>query len=258
LKELQSLEEQAKQMEGLKKYQTLCERARTVLHYDNLPRLAMQRYLGVLNTKMNEFLKLFMAGHGASTLDYLLRYQLLQYLFPETVDSLRDNSLALPLLEAAVDSTDQRIAEDKPVTPAFLLAAALWAPVCRQEKLLREQGDAPMVALHAAGQQVIARQAQVLSIPKRFSQPMREIWEFQLRLTRRKGHKAAELVDHRRFRAAYDFLLLREQAGEETGGLGDWWTSFQTLPAEERLRQAGSKDNARRRRPPRKRPAGQV
>ena len=59
LKELQSLEEKAKQMDGLKKYQSLCERARTVLHYDNLPRLAMQRYLGTLNSKLNQFLSLF-------------------------------------------------------------------------------------------------------------------------------------------------------------------------------------------------------
>ena len=67
---------------------------------------------------------------------------------------------------------------------------------------------------------------------------MREIWEFQLRLERKQGRRAAELVDHRRFRAAYDFLLLREQAGEKSGDLGDWWTHFQTLPFDERLAQA--------------------
>jgi poly(A) polymerase len=67
---------------------------------------------------------------------------------------------------------------------------------------------------------------------------MREIWEFQLRLQNRRGRKAAELVDHRRFRAAYDFLLLREQAGEETGDLGSWWTDFQQLPMDQRLQQA--------------------
>ena len=69
---------------------------------------------------------------------------------------------------------------------------------------------------------------------------MREIWEYQLRLRNRRGRKAAELVDQRRFRAAYDFLLLREEAGELTGDLGAWWTSFQELPMEERLKQVGS------------------
>ena len=92
-------------------------------------------------------------------------------------------------------------------------------------------------------------------IPKRFSIPMREIWEFQLRLQRRQGKKAAELVEHRRFRAAYDFLLLREQAGEDTGGLGPWWTEFQTLNMDQRVEKA--RDNSgkpgRRRRPRRRR-----
>jgi poly(A) polymerase len=95
-----------------------------------------------------------------------------------------------------------------------------------------------MVAMHSAAQQTIGDAARHISIPRRFSQPMREIWEFQLRLQRRQGRKAAELVDHRRFRAAYDFLLLREQAGEDTDNLGDWWTEFQELPMEQRLEQA--------------------
>ena len=96
-----------------------------------------------------------------------------------------------------------------------------------------------MVAMHNAAQQTIAEATHQISIPRRFSQPMREIWEFQLRLKRRQGKKAAELVEHRRFRAAYDFLLLREQAGEDTEGLGVWWTEFQELNPVERLEQAG-------------------
>jgi poly(A) polymerase len=95
-----------------------------------------------------------------------------------------------------------------------------------------------MPAMHHAAQEAIADAARHISIPRRFSQPMREIWEFQLRLQNRRGRKAAELVDHRRFRAAYDFLLLREQAGDVTGDLGQWWTEFQTLPMEQRLEQA--------------------
>ena len=106
-----------------------------------------------------------------------------------------------------------------------------------------------MVAMHSAAQTTIAEASRHISIPRRFSQPMREIWEFQLRLQRRQGRRAAELVDHRRFRAAYDFLLLREQAGEETGGLGTWWTEFQALQPEQRLHQATegkSKQDGRR------------
>jgi poly(A) polymerase len=92
--------------------------------------------------------------------------------------------------------------------------------------------------MNNAAHEAISEAVRNISIPKRFSQPMREIWEFQLRLENRRGRKAAELVEHRRFRAAYDFLLLREQAGENTGNLGSWWTEFQKLPMEQRILQA--------------------
>jgi poly(A) polymerase len=188
----------------------------------------------------DEFLKLFLGGYAAATLEKLLEFKLLQYLFPDTSECLQRDSHALALVRAAMENTDKRIAQDKPVTPAFILAALLWPVAHKEAQHLQHRGDPPMVAMHSAAQQTISEAAQHISIPRRFSQPMREIWEFQLRLERRQGRKAAELVDHRRFRAAYDFLLLREQAGEETGDLGDWWTTFQELPMEQRLEQAGS------------------
>jgi poly(A) polymerase len=203
----------------------------------------------------DEFLKLFMSGYASPTLDTLLEYELFQSLFPDSYECLGDDPYALPLLRAAMTNTDKRIAEGKPVTPAFILAAILWPEVRRLEKALRERGDAPMVAMHSAGQQAVSSAVQTISIPKRFSQPMREIWEFQLRLQRQQGRKAAELVDHRRFRAAYDFLLLRAQAGEITDELGSWWTEFQTLPMEERLQQAGSKSGRSPNKSPRRKPS---
>ena len=197
----------------------------------------------------DEFLKLFLAGYAAATLDKLLEYDLLQYLFPDTSACLHRDPAALALVRAAMGNTDQRITQGKPVTPAFILAALLWPVASKQAQHLQKRGDAPMVAMHSAAQQTISDAADHISIPRRFSQPMREIWEFQLRLQRRQGRKAAELVDHRRFRAAYDFLLLREQAGEDIGDLGVWWTQFQELPMEQRLEQAASdKGNQRGRR----------
>ncbi len=201
----------------------------------------------------DEFLKLFLAGYAAATLEQLLTHDLLQYLFPETSACLMEDDQALALVRAAMGNTDARIAADKPVTPAFILAALLWPTARLIAEQLEEQGDSPMVAMHSAGQQAIAEAIRHISIPKRFSQPMREIWEYQLRLERRQGRRAAELVEQRRFRAAYDFLLLREQAGEDTGGLGQFWTEFQTLSMEERLKQAGSGGGGGRRRRPRKR-----
>ena len=185
----------------------------------------------------DEFLKLFLSGYAAATLAQLLEHDLLGYLFPETDQHLYHDASALALVRAAMGNTDLRIAQGKPVTPAFLLAALLWPAAQKESQHLQQRGDPPMVAMHSAAQQTISQAAQHIAIPRRFSQPMREIWEFQLRLEKRQGRKAAELVDHRRFRAAYDFLLLREQAGEETGNLGQWWTDFQELPMEERLQQ---------------------
>lgn len=202
----------------------------------------------------DEFLKLFLAGVAARTLDKLLQYDLLRYLFPDTSACVKQDEMALALVRAAMSNTDLRIAEDKPVTPAFILAALLWPVVSKQFRRLESEGDAPMVAMHTAAQGAIAAAVQHISIPRRFSQPMREIWEFQLRLQRRTGRKAAELVEHRRFRAAYDFLLLREQAGEETGDLGRWWTDIQQLAPEHRLEQmASTADSHKRRRRPRTR-----
>jgi len=206
----------------------------------------------------DEFLKLFLAGRAAATLELLLRYDLLQYLFPETSEQLHRDETALALMRAAMANTDQRIAREQAVTPAFILAALLWPVAMRQSRHLQQRGDPPMAAMHSAAQQTIAEATHHISIPRRFSQPMREIWEFQLRLRRLQGRKTAELVDHRRFRAAYDFLLLREQAGEDTGDLGAWWTEFQELPLEERLQrvasgkggaQGGRKTRTRRSRP---------
>jgi poly(A) polymerase len=182
----------------------------------------------------DEFLKLFLAGYAASTLDKLLEYDLLRYLFPDTYACIRQNESALALVQAAMGNTDERIAQEKPVTPAFILAALLWPVVSAESQRLEASGEAPMLAMGNAAQSAIQDAVNHISIPRRFSQPMREIWEFQLRLQRRTGRKAVELIEHRRFRAAYDFLLLREQAGEDTGELGQWWTDIQELPQEER------------------------
>ncbi len=91
-----------------------------------------------------------------------------------------------------------------------------------------------MLAIHEAGQEIIVMQLVRIAIPKRFSIPMREIWEYQLRLERRNGKRAALLVTKKRFRAAYDFLLIREASGEDLNGLGQWWTSYQAANPDQR------------------------
>lgn len=195
----------------------------------------------------DEFVKLFMSGYAVRSLEQLQKADVFKYLFPQTCALLADTPLWQNMLDAAMLNTDARIAARKPVTPAFLLAVILWPAVQRQQTELKQLGEPDVPAMHAAGSQVVMRCAQTLSIPRRFSQPMREIWDFQIRLQRPKGRKAAELVDHRRFRAAYDFLLLRDQAGEDIGDLGDFWTQFQTLSLDERIAKAGAEKRPRRR-----------
>lgn len=175
----------------------------------------------------DEALKLFMAGYGLMTFRLLSHYNLFGMLFPESEEAMADAAWAEELIEQALRNTDKRIAEDRPVTPAFLLAAFLWAPVKHRQMELEQEGMPPVPALQAAAQQVISRQLEHTSIPKRFGIPMREIWELQERLPQRRGRRAFQTREHPRFRAAYDLLLLREQAGELPRGLGDWWTAFQ-------------------------------
>lgn len=184
----------------------------------------------------DEMLKLFMAGYALATFRLLCEYNLLEHLFPATATALEETENAGRLIEAAMRSTDSRIAEDKPVTPAFILAALLWPPTVQLKSQIEDGGDSSLGALDEAAQTIIAEQMHHIAIPKRFTQPMREIWEFQLRLQKRRGKNVNKLVAHRRFRAAYDFLLLREESGEDLDGLGKFWTELQeklpNLPAQ--------------------------
>ena len=175
----------------------------------------------------DEVLKLFLAGNALPTYRLLREYRLLEHLFPATASEIEESPRAAALIEAAMQSTDERVAADKPVTPAFILAALLWPPVVELRNQLEDNGMAPLEALAEASQSLISEQLHHIAIPRRFTSPMREIWEFQQRLQRRKGRGVVKLLGHRRFRAAYDFLLLREQAGEDLEGLGQFWTGMQ-------------------------------
>ncbi|SHM14772.1 polynucleotide adenylyltransferase PcnB [Vreelandella subglaciescola] len=208
----------------------------------------------------DEVLKLFMAGYGLMTFRMLSHYGLFGMLFPEAEEAMADDSRAEDLVEAALTNTDRRIADGRPVTPAFLLAAFLWAPVVTRKAALENSGMPSVPAMQNAAQQVISRQLHHTSIPKRFGLPMRDIWELQERLAKRQGKRAFQTREHPRFRAAYDLLLLREQAGEIPQGLGEWWTAFQAGDEHEQrrlLNKAGSdpasqgKRRKRRQRKPR-------
>ncbi len=176
----------------------------------------------------DEVLKLFLGGYALASLEALLAYQLFQFLFPASGECLqREQEFAANLLSHTMRNTDARIAIGKPVTPAFLFAALLWPAVSFEAKRLREAGLTDHDALQQAAQTALTRQVEHTTIPKRFSIPMREIWALQARLHLNHGKRAAALRANPRFRAAYDFILLREQSGEQLDGLGQWWTEYQ-------------------------------
>jgi poly(A) polymerase len=131
------------------------------------------------------------------------------------------------LLVRALENTDKRIAEDKPVTPAFLFAALLWAPMQRQMQEYQTNGVSEHDAMVLAADTVISRQIAKVAIPRRFTQITREIWGLQPRFQQRGGGRPFRLMPHPRFRAAYDFLVLRAEAGEDVQELAQWWTEFQ-------------------------------
>jgi poly(A) polymerase len=197
-----------------------------------------------------EVLKLFMSGHGEASYHILEKYELLGWLFPDTANATSPH--AAKLVQLSLASTDKRIAEGMPVTPAFILAALLWWAFVTEKKRLTDEGATNLAASHEAALNVIAKQQLFISIPKRFSGPMRDIWHLQARLPNTRGKKPAHLATHKRFRAAYDFLLLREASGEKLDNLGEWWTRYQednpVTPTESRPA-SGSRRRPRNRRP---------
>ncbi|MGD8526629.1 MAG: polynucleotide adenylyltransferase PcnB, partial [Thioalkalispiraceae bacterium] len=151
----------------------------------------------------DEILKLFLSGHGVSAYHLLKEHDLLQYLFPLTSPLLKDDDYSDRFISQALANTDTRIQQDKPVTPAFLFAALLWLPVRQQAGLLQQQGMTPLQAMQVAGDDITREQVSYVTLPKRFSFPMREIWINQVRLEMRRGKRALRLLQQPRFRASY-------------------------------------------------------
>lgn len=186
----------------------------------------------------DETIKLLASGQAEATFALLKKYQPGNYLFAPTLRALltpfRGRECAAELLQLALVNTDKRLADGKSVTPAFLYAALLW-PVVQLKLALHPAAKLnPAQQFAQAAGSAIAEQLTYTSIPKRFTQVTKEIWELQARLEQRNRRAAESLFDHPRFRAAYDFLLLREESGENLGGVGAWWTEFQEADEEAR------------------------
>lgn len=181
-----------------------------------------------------EVLKLFHSGKGVVTLQLLRKYDLLKYLFKPADDALKQgNEVFEAFIHLALQSTDKRINEGKPVTPAFLFAAMLWGTVDELSEELKRSGDPITIAMQNASSTVLSQQVKTISIPKRFSMVVRDIWQMQHRFKFRHGKRAKSLLMHKKFRAAYDFMCIRSHAGEINDDSCEWWTRIQTLPPQD-------------------------
>lgn len=201
----------------------------------------------------DEFGKLFQSGHAFASWQQLQKFDLTRHLFPLTSMWLNNDpeGIRLRFIEQALRNTDERVAQDKPITPMFLFAVFLWGPVSgRARQLMEEEQMSEVQALVAAGAELTAMQCQRIAVPKRFSFPMREIMQMQPRFNRRKGKRAMSLLGHRRFRAAYDLYALRVLLGEVSADDLAWWTDAQQGSEAEKKRtfSAGKKRSGSRRR----------
>lgn len=195
---------------------------------DPIPELAPLLELMPPARLFEEVCKLFLTGHATRTMEALQRFRLTLALFPALRQKGGAGKAEIgPVLRQAMLNTDQRIVEEKSVTPAFLFAALLWQPVRDRAERLMEQGHSEFQAIQQAGDEVIGEQVRRTAIPRRFSVVTRQIWEMQARFRKTRGRRAMSVLWQPRFRAGYDFLLLRTHEDEELAPLAEFWTEAQ-------------------------------
>ena len=229
---------------------------------DNSVVEAMRGHAGLLTNVpaarlFDEFLKLFQSGFAERTFDLLREHKLFGELFPATEEELSNSENFLAFTHSALKNSDKRVAEGKSVTPMFLLGVFLWLPIKKLAAIRRsEEKMSESQSLSLASYEIVSQQQQRISIPKRFTIPMREMLSLQPRFVQVHGKRAMNLLEHRRFRAAYDFMVLQSEVGEVDPELAKFWTDVQTQSADERAKSfqmqsgeaSGKKRRPRRRR----------
>ena len=182
-----------------------------------------------------EYIKIFLHGRGESNFQALHKHNCLAKLFPQAVELLGNKSHS-KLIALALNNTDKRIASGKTINPAFLISVFLWQPLLTAKKnmLTTKQASYPYEAHQLAVTEVLQIQIQTLSIPRRFTATMRDIWQLQMPLEQRRPKAIYKILENPKFRAAYDFLLLRQGIGEVDKKLTAWWTKIQDVNADKR------------------------
>lgn len=184
-----------------------------------------------------EVRKLFCSGTSYPSFQLLRKFELFPMLFPLSHQEMIHHDSALSFIVTAFKNTDARIAEQKPVLPAFLFACMLWPAVHVRAQYYQDNGYSKIAAMQHAASEVIGKQTKQIAIPRRLTLVIKEIWLLQYRLHQRLGTRAFQVLEHPRFRAAYDFLQLRANAGENVQKLLAWWKIFITAdhPTQEKM-----------------------
>lgn len=205
-----------------------------------IPRLA-HLVDGVPSARLfDEFLKMFQSGNALASYRELRRFGLFEHLFPATANWLGPGGDAREqFIEGALANTDARVAEDKPITPMFLLGVFLWGPVADRAAVLTADGMSDFQALALAAAELTREQTERIAVPKRFSIPMREMLQLQSRFEKTRGARALAFIESKRFRAAYDLLVLRSLVGNADPALAHWWTTIQALPQSQQRQELG-------------------
>jgi len=228
------------------------------LEIDAATRRPIRRLAGLLahvppSRLLDEIMKLLLCGHSAAAVTHLRKEGLHHGVLP-LLDAAMGRAAGERFVMAALKSTDERISAGKTVSPGFVFAALLWPEVQAEWKVLEEKGMPEIPALYQAMDHVMKAQAAILAIPHRYGADMREIWALQPRFLQRAGKRPYRLLEHPRFRAGYDFVLLRATSSEVDPSLGEWWGRFQRAGEAERTQMlvADGAPRGRRRRRRRK------
>jgi poly(A) polymerase len=172
--------------------------------------------------------KLFLTGHGMRSMEALQRFGLSRAMFPVLPKGSGKGKVRLnTVLRKTLENTDLRVKKDMPVTPAFLFASLLWQPVTERAEKLKEEGESEYMAILTAAEIVLSEQSKRTAIPRRFSAVTRQIWLMQARFNKTRGKRWKRLLYEQRFRAGYDFLLLRAEEDSSLLPLCEFWTEAQ-------------------------------
>ena len=181
----------------------------------------------------DEMLKLLFSGHAVDCIKRLRDDGLHHGLLP-LLDVILEQPLGEKFVMLSLANTDERVRADKSVSPGFLFATLLWHEVLASWEKRKKDGEPPVPAMFGAMDEVLDQQAEKLAITKRIAGDIKDIWLLQPRFEKRAGRAPFRLIEQPRYRAAWDFLVLRAASGEVPQELPDWWADFLDADNDER------------------------